>query len=411
MNNKFKIELDNLLKEYLGDEEFYKLNQNLNYINNTADEISTKINDFYRDQLQINISNYNERIIIDRTITYSEKKLENDKFCKFLIKLGYICLSGGKLNFATEIFKKAFICNPDSVGISKAETLIGLADVYSRRANWSRSLTIIAEAESMYKQINDKTGLAKCENFLGSIYGEMGNLNNAKEHFLNCLFLINPETDPELTANLETNLGVIETIRGNSVDSLMHFTKALKIFLELGDYKRVSEINLNIGMVYLGTEKYDLAISAFDEGIKTAKEGGFISVLCLIYLAKSSTLISMNDIYYADQFADKAFEMSHDIDDKLTLADIYKTKGIIERHLKNFNVSESYLLNSLRINTTFKNAMNIAETSLELAILYEELKNYESKHFYLKNSLNYYKEINALAKIKMIEEMLDAKAA
>lgn len=411
MNNRFKIELDNLLKEYLGDEEFKRINQNLDYNNNTADEISAKINDFYRDQLRINISNYDERIKIDRTITFSEKRLEADKFCKFLLKLGYVCLSGGKLNFAAEIFKKAFLSSTGLTGTSKAESLIGLADVHSRRANWSRSLSIIADAESLYKEMNDKAGLAKCENFLGSIYAEMGDLDNAKQHLLNGLSLINQETDPEIAGNLETNLGVIETVCGNSIDSLMHFTVALKMFIELKDYKRVSEVNLNIGMVYLETKEYDLAISALDDGIKTAKEGGFMSVLCLIYLAKSSALIYTNDIYSAAQFANKAFEISHNIDDKLTLADIYKVKGIIERHLKNFNDAESYLLNSLRINTTFKNAMNVAETSFELATLYEEMKNYESKQFYLKNSLNYYKDINALAKTKKIEEMLGVKAA
>jgi hypothetical protein len=55
--------------------------------------------------------------------------------------------------------------------------------------------------------------------------------------------------------------------------------------------------------------------------------------------------------------------------------------------------------------------MNIAETSFELGMLYEELKNYESKHFYLKSSLNYYKEINASAKAKEIDEILQIKAA
>lgn len=411
MKNTFEIELDGLLKEYIGHEEFHIFNHKLNYGNNAADEVSAKINDFYKDQLQLNICSYNERIKIDRTITYSQKKLDSDKFSQFLLELGQVCLSGGKLNFATEIFKKAYICSFDSNGKPKAEALMGLADVYSRRANWTRSLSITAEAETIYKNNNDKVGLAKCENFLGSIYGEIGDLDNAKHHFLKSLSLINQGTDLEIAANLETNLGVIETIRGNSVDSLMHFNKALKIYFELGQFKRVSEVYLNMGMVYLETEEYELAISAFDDGIKTAKDGGFISVLCLIYLAKSRALISMNDFYYALQFADKAFEISHNIDDKLTLADIYKVKGIIERHLKNFDTAESYLLNSLRINKTLKNAMNIAETSFELAVLYEELKNYESKYFYLKNSLNYYKEIKALVKIKTIEEMLGAKAA
>jgi len=408
-NCTFELELDKLLKEYLGDEGLNKLNLSINYPRAAADGISEKINDFYRDQLQINITNYNERIKIDRTITFSEKTLESDKFCRFLLELGRICLSGGKLALANEIFKKVNVFSQKD--IFKAESLIGLADVYSRRANWTRSLTTIAEAESLYKKINDKIGIAKCENLLGSIYGEMGDIENAKQHLLNSLSLINPEVDLEMAANLEMNLGIIDSIRGNSADSLMHLNKALRIHSELGNYKSISDITLNIGMVFLEAEEYESAVAAFDEGIKIAKQSRFISVLCLIYLAKSRALIAMNALYFAAEFADKALEISHTIDDKLTLADIYKVKGIIERQLKNFEAAESYLLNSLRINTALKNDMNIAETSLELAVLYEEMKNSKSKQVYLKSSIDYFKEINASAKVKRIEETLSFEAA
>jgi len=71
----------------------------------------------------------------------------------------------------------------------------------------------------------------------------------------------------------------------------------------------------------------------------------------------------------------------------------------------------SYLLNSLRINTSLKNEMNIAETSLELATLYEEIDNSKSKDPYLKSALNYYKQIDALQKVKEIELMLGIEAA
>ncbi len=132
--------------------------------------------------------------------------------------------------------------------------------------------------------------------------------------------------------------------------------------------------------------------------LRSLKHGRFISILCLLYLAKSQVLIAKDDIKSAAVFVDKALEISHKVDDKLTSADIYKVKGIIERHLKNYKLSESYLLNSLRINKSLKNEMNIAETSLELAALYEEMDNSKSKNSYLKNALNYYKQIQCFSK-------------
>ena len=115
----------------------------------------------------------------------------------------------------------------------------------------------------------------------------------------------------------------------------------------------------------------------------------------------------MDDIYYADKFADKALDISNSIDDKLTSADSYRVKGIIERLRKNYNDSESFLLNSLRMNTSLNNEKNIAETSFELAVLYEEKNNSQSKNSYLTRALNYFKRINAYKKVEKIEDMLN----
>ncbi len=173
----------------------------------------------------------------------------------------------------------------------------------------------------------------------------------------------------------------------------------------------MAEVNHNIGITFFESKEYDSAATAFDEGIEIAKHGRFISVLCLLYLAKSQVLIAQNDIKNAAIFVDKALEFSHKVDDKLTFADIYKVKGIIDRHLKNYKLSESYLLNSLRINKSLKNDMNVAETSLELATLYEKMANAKSKNSHLQNALNYFKQIRASQKVKEIEILLSIETA
>jgi len=407
--DKFEIELNGLLKRYFNDDELNRLNLNINPPKEGSDKITGMINDFYRNQLQIDINNCSERIKIDKTITFSEKTLQQDKFYKFLLDLSQLCLSLGRLNFSNELFKKVKR-NSNNTAL-KAESLIGLADVFSRRANWQRSLRTIKEAESLYRELNDDSGLAKCENLLGSIYGERGDLAKAKVYFLNALSLINPENDLELAANLDTNLGIIDNIQGNTDDSIKHLTNALVSYNRLGNNRRITETKHNIGMVYLESGDYESALAAFDEGIELAKQGGFMSTLCLIYLAKSQVLIAMNDIYYASGFADKALDISNTTDDKLTSADIYRVKGIIERLRKNYNDAESFLLNSLRMNTSLKNEENIAETSFELAVLYEEKNDSQSKNSYLTSALNYFKQINAFNKVKKIEDMLNIGTA
>ncbi len=405
----FEIELNSLLKKYFGEDELIHIDQNLNSSNRESDKITELINDFYRNQLQIDTNNYCERIIIDRTITFSEKKLQADEYCKFLLDLGNLCLSGGRLNIAEEVFRKTK--KSSNKQTLMAESLLGLSDVYSRRADWKRSLKTVIDAELLYREINDNSGIARCNNLLGIIFGERGELVKARKYLLNSLFLINPETDLKIAADLNMNLGIIDSIQGNYDNSLRHLKSAQMSYLTLGDEKKVAEVNHNIGMAYFESDDYKSAISYFDQAIEIAKAGRFMFVLCLVYLAKSQVLIKMNDITNAAEFADKSFEISHNIDDKLTLADIYKTKGIIQRYLHNYQESENFLLSSINLNTRLKNEQNIAETYFELAILYDEMNKSESKNNYLKKSLDYFKQINAVDKVNTIENMLALRTA
>jgi tetratricopeptide (TPR) repeat protein len=404
----FETELELLLKQYFAEDDLSQIvlgNISLKEDNNI---VSEKINDFYRNQLDINLDSFNERIKIDRTITFSEKQLDHDKLCEFLLDLGRLCKSCGKLNLANELFKKTIKSSNNT--LYKAESMLELADVFSRRAEWTRCFITVSDAEKMFKEINDNNGIAKCYNLQGSVYGEQGDIEKAKSQFLKSLSLINLESDLELAANLNSNLGIIENIQERKDNSIEYLNNALLFYNKLDNQKRVAEVHYNIGMTHFESGDFDSAIAAFDEGIEIAKNGRFISILCLLYLSKSQVLIEKDDISSAAEFADKAFEISHKVDDKLTSADIYKVKGIIERRKKNFKQSESYLLNSLRINNSLNNEMNIAETSLELAALHNETNSAEYKDNFLMSALNYYKEIDATQKVKEIEAQLGLAA-
>ena len=403
--NNFEKELDTLLEQYLGDSKLNRLNLNLNPHKEGNNKIPQMINDFYRNQLQIEINNYSERIKIDRSITFSEKVLQPDNFYEFLLNLGQLCLSRGRLDLANETFRKVQIQSTNTV--LKAESLLRSADVFSRRADWQKSLRTIEQAKSLYRGLNDNIGLAKCENLLGSIYGERGDLAKAKTYFLNSLALIGPENDLELVAHLDTNLGIIDNIQGNKDDSIKHLTSALVGYNKLGNNKCIAVTKHNIGMVYLESGNYESALEAFDEGIEIAKQGRFMSSLCLMYLAKSQVLVAINDIYNASKFADKALDISNSTDDKLTSADIYRVKGIIERSRKNYNDAETFLLNSMRMNTSLRNTLNIAETAFELGLLNDDIGNERGKTDWLQKSLGYYSEIDATEKVTLIKKLLN----
>lgn len=402
--NKFELELNSFLKTYLQDESFDLLQERLNLPEIDPDSTTKKINEFYKEQLNIDNNQSKDRIRIDRIITFSQKRLNTEKFSNFLIELGHICLSEGKLDLAYEIFKKSNkLTNNDH---TRAETLLGLANIFSRRAKWNISLDTLKKAKILFKSIADNRGLAKCENIFGTIYGELGDIKRAKKHFLTSLSLIDRNKDQDLAASLYTNLGIVNNIQGFYSDALNHLNKALKINTDLNNHKNASEVRLNISIVNLDSGNFNEALKALDTTIEIAKVGHFNNTLCLAYHLKSQVLIKLEDFYYASEFANKALETSHNLDDKLAVADIYKVKGIIERHLGNYHLAETNLLNSLRINESFNSQMNIAESAFELGLLYEKMNDANQKNCYLTKAKEYYNKIESPVNVERIDAML-----
>ena len=105
-------------------------------------------------------------------------------------------------------------------------------------------------------------------------------------------------------------------------------------------------------------------------------------------------------------FANKALEISHLIDDKLSIADVYRTKSMIERKIKNFRLAENYLQSSLRANTNSGNNLNCAEAKMELGQLYGEMELKTERDEMLNQSLKQYQDLNIVDRAKKVESLL-----
>ena len=102
-------------------------------------------------------------------------------------------------------------------------------------------------------------------------------------------------------------------------------------------------------------------------------------------------------------------EVAHKLNDKLTIADVYKIKGIIQRNLQNYILAENYLETSLRINSEAGNQLNRAETYQELGMLYKEMGKLQLSKENFKLALEYFKKINSEPDIALLENLLASK--
>jgi tetratricopeptide (TPR) repeat protein len=197
-------------------------------------------------------------------------------------------------------------------------------------------------------------------------------------------------------------------MRGNFQRAQSYLQRALIKFQGIQDKRRISEIRYNLGVCYLKTGNYEAAIKEFDCSLGIAAEWGYLSTTALCLISKAYISAVRNDVDTASSLSDKAMDICFRINDRLSIAEVYKIKGIMQRILGNYDLSESYLLTSLRINNELQNKMNAAESSIELGLVYKELYKKDESSYHFSNAVNYYKKINAKEEIHKIESYLNS---
>ena len=399
-NNILTNNINDLLKEFFTALQLKEINGTFQSISQPTHQPSTR-------QIDISAENINRRRFIDGVITYAMNNLVEDVYPKLLLELGKLLADSEEINLAEEILH-------NSMGKVRsksyyAESLLAIAHIFIRKGYWDKSYILIDQAKEIFAKRDDKHGLAKCENLYGIIYGERGDLKKSREYFLCGRDLLQNSNNTKLSAQVEMNLGIIENIFGNFSNAEKHFLDALHKFEALNEQKQVALLKHNLGMFYVEQQDYKKAIEEFDKGIAISLRKNYKTILAISYLGKANALLCLGNYTDASEYTNKAMDTAIIIEDKHTIADVYRITGILERKLKYYDTAEKYFQISLRLNTELNNKLNLAETSFELGLLNSEIGNENEKNHWLKESLKYYTDINVKHKIKIIDEMLQTE--
>ncbi|MGE5438201.1 MAG: tetratricopeptide repeat protein [Syntrophothermus sp.] len=353
----------------------------------------------------VTLLDYNPTLI--QIIDYSLINLEEDKFLELLNLLGEYFLFHGDLNSAKSVFlfSHEYSVKRSHLFVYSSYSLLSLGDIYSRHAEWKSSIYYIQEAKKCFKKQKDYVGMARCENLMGTILGDKGKLDKALEHFEKSLSYLNIHSDDTLSGMIEINLGIIYSILGKFDIAYTYYQRALFVFQSFNDIQRIVEVKNNLALYYTFKKDFLTALETFDESIKMSTTDKLIYSLGIAYAGKAYIHTVLKDLPAASAYADKAREISESINDKLTLADVYKIMGIIERDKKNYEAAIKFFELSLNLNKELKNTLNEAETLMEYGTLYVMQNDKKALQFF-KKSLIKFKLINSSFMIKKVNGLI-----
>ena len=397
--------LDNILSGYLTKKDLIEYKKLISDKNLVEEQFKKSGN---KSKLQFKEWNY-DVIKIDLLTTFAQSKLQRDKFLEMLFHLGGAAIARGEYGEAEKLFLSIITEVKSNPPLKELEAwaYLSLSEVYSKYAYWEKSINYIKSARKIFTKGKDIKGLRRCDNLLGSIEGERGNLEKAKKIFSKNLPGSNLKHDETFNGILAINKGILNTIQGDFDTALIFYNKALEIFEKNGDIRKLAELRHNLGMLYTQKDENETALEEFNESISLSLKSGNIFNLGLSYLQTAYLYTRFNNFLRANEFAGKAMEICTKLNDQLSIADIYKIKGIIERELKNYRAAENYLLTSLRRNRELENNLNEAESNYELGILYKRIEKEAEAKKALLSAYKYFKKISSSNMVLKIESLLD----
>jgi len=335
----------------------------------------------------------NYRLLIDKVILHCEKLLAEDKFYKLLLDLSQLMLFAGENAYSLELAEDLFgkLNSNNEYSSIRADAALMISKIYWAQAYWDDCSYYISEAMKIFESISSKSGIAKCENMLGTLYGEKGEFDKAQKHLENALACLKEEDDILSHAMILTNLGIINTIQGDYEKAIWNYKNSIERFKTLNDTRRSSRVYHNIGMLYTRMEKYDAALDEFNKCITLSFENNYLSNCAVAYIGKAFIYTKLKNSALADAYTDKAMEIAYKINDTLSIADIYKIKGMVQTDLENFQLSEELFENSIRLNKDMENKLNEAESSNEMGRLLQKTERDEEAKKYITTANNYFK--------------------
>jgi tetratricopeptide (TPR) repeat protein len=374
-------------------EEFIK---SIKVFAQSFENLDKNISDIDKEQFNLQIpEGVDERVIVDKIITLSERLLVKEKYYYLLLELAQIMIKMGNQAFALEILTdlKNLIGTDGNYISYNGEANLLVSKIYWSQAQWDDCDFYLNEAYLNFKSISDLKGYAKCENMLGTLYGEKGEFQKALFHFESALTFLKESNDFSTQAMIHTNLGIIYTIYGDFEKAIWNYKDSIEIFQKLNDNNRVARVYHNIGMLYTRMGEYYLALEHFNNSITISSENNYLSNCAVSYIGKAFIYAKLKNLLLADAFTDKAMEIACKINDTLSIADIYRIKGIIQSNLNNFELSEEFFENSIRLNDDFENKYNKAESSKELGDLLTQGNRIDEAKVHLKSAEQLFKDI------------------
>ncbi len=248
-----------------------------------------------------------------------------------------------------------------------AEALRRLAVVLHHRNESARAREFCNRSYQVACAIGNDVLAAEALNTMGGLALRTGALEEARAHFLQALERGGQAR--ELLARVEGNLGILANIKGQLVEAVQHYERAVEAYRATNDEHGSATAYVNLGIAHTDLRQYDWADSYFSKSFEIAERAGdvYLQGMCLVNHAEAHFLRERYD--QARRMAEAALAIFDQLDSVADKSEAYKMIGMVYRDTGRPALGESRLRSAIELAVRAGSVLNEAEAARELALL------------------------------------------
>jgi len=294
-----------------------------------------------------------------RVLLYNHLDSEPDQYFQFNIALVKACIQFSGYEKAQAILNALL----DKVvsNTKQAKVLMLLGKVALLRNEYEQSTEYYKRALSIHDRLQNFRGIASAYNNLGIIAHEQWQAETGKMYFEKANEQSPKHDDTYTKMFIRMNLGIVNILQG-------YYEKAFRIFESLLENKTEDtnpgiklHLMINQGISARDAGNYAQAIKILSAAKKLSVEVKNQRLLALSKHGHAETLIFLDELDKCENELVDAFKIFSKIYNRNFIADTYRVFGLVHIERGQYELAESEIQISLRINNENGNIPNLAE--------------------------------------------------
>ncbi|MBX7173265.1 MAG: CHAT domain-containing protein [Pyrinomonadaceae bacterium] len=226
----------------------------------------------------------------------------------------------------------------EKLSVSKiefAEVLVASVESLLLIGQKNAALEFSTEAASIFKEFDKPLEMVNAINRIGRINLEIGNTQESLKNFTEALTILRNEevqklpkqNVKQLEAICLNNLGNVNNVLGNKVNSNEYYQQALKLADEINFVPLKPVLLLNLGIYQMEKGNYSEAVDFFNNSQHLAIQNGDLRTQAIALNNLGACLTELGNYQKATEFWEKGLEVSTKINDIETTAKIVINSG------------------------------------------------------------------------------------